>query len=117
MKKKKINSILKKVLEDIQKNGFLRVKLDGELMRVEEALDLTLNPRKTHTLSILVDRLSIDKSIERARLAESIETALRFGKGILEVEIFEKGKDKESNQKLLKTFKPNFSPTFCTLSL
>ena len=81
----------KKIFEDIQKNGFLRIKLDGGLMRVEEALDLTINPRKAHSISILVDRLLIDENTERARLAESIEIALRFGNGIVGIEVVERG--------------------------
>jgi excinuclease ABC subunit A len=113
----------KKILEDIQKNGFLRVKLDNGLMRIEEALDLTINPRKAHSISILVDRLLIDDNTERARLVESVETALRFGKGVVEVE-FPKCGNKDvkianhENQAFeILRFSENFSCFKCCVSI
>ena len=70
----------KKTLERIRKQGFLRVRLDGGIMRTEEALDLDLDCKKKHTLEAVVDRLILDKDTEKTRLIESLETALALGK-------------------------------------
>ncbi|MEK7122066.1 MAG: excinuclease ABC subunit UvrA, partial [Patescibacteria group bacterium] len=71
----------KKTLEEIRKQGFLRTRIDGEIMRTEEALDLDLDYKKKHTLEAMVDRLILDKDAEKARLMESLGTALALGKG------------------------------------
>ncbi|MEK6829273.1 MAG: excinuclease ABC subunit UvrA, partial [Nanoarchaeota archaeon] len=61
----------------------MRVRMDGILYRVEEALEKTLDRKKKHTIEAVVDRLVIDKDIDRSRLADSVETALKLGKGIV----------------------------------
>lgn len=73
----------KTILAEIERGGFLRVRLDGEVMRVEEARDLSLDPKKKHTIEVVVDRLVIDGELDRARLRDSVETALKIGKGFL----------------------------------
>ncbi len=71
------------VLEEIRRGGFIRVRIDGEAVRVEEAEGKTLNPKKTHTIEVIVDRLLVDKELDRPRLRESLETALKIGKGLV----------------------------------
>lgn len=73
----------KGVLEEIQRAGFIRVRIDGIVHLIEEALAIDLNPKKNHNIEVVVDRLIIEKSIDRTRLADSIETALKLGKGVL----------------------------------
>lgn len=72
----------KKALSDVARKGFLRVRIDGEILRIEEALDRALNPKIKHQIEAVVDRLSIDKETERGRVADSLETALRLGEGM-----------------------------------
>jgi len=71
----------KKVLQEIEQRGFLRVRADGEIMTLEEAHDLHVDPKKKHSIEVVVDRLIIDEEIERMRLRDSLETALSIGKG------------------------------------
>src|SRR3989338_4284076 len=73
----------KSIFAEIKRGGFLRARVDGDVMRLEEAADLTLNPKKSHNIEVVVDRLIVDKDLDRPRLRESLETALRIGKGMV----------------------------------
>ncbi|OGE77987.1 MAG: excinuclease ABC subunit A [Candidatus Doudnabacteria bacterium RIFCSPHIGHO2_01_FULL_46_14] len=66
------------VLEEIKKAGYARVRLDGTFMDLDEAIALNLDKKKKHSLDVVVDRITIDKN-ERARLNDSLETALDLG--------------------------------------
>ncbi|HOC09958.1 MAG TPA: excinuclease ABC subunit UvrA, partial [Bacillota bacterium] len=74
----------KKVLEEIGKAGFVRVRVDGETMELGEEIKLEKN--KKHTLEVVVDRLVVREGIEK-RLADSMETCLKMSKGILIVDV------------------------------
>lgn len=74
----------KKALENIQKDGFVRVMIDGERYDLEEEIDL--KKTKKHDISVIVDRIIIKEGIE-ARLADSIETALNLADGLLLVDV------------------------------
>ena len=77
------------ILEEIQRAGFVRVRIDGIIYRVEEALEKTLDRKKKHNIEVVVDRLILDYSppstqdLDKSRLVDSIETALKLGKGIV----------------------------------
>src|SRR3989344_1948000 len=71
------------VLEEIQRGGFIRVRIDGVLYPIEEAVEKQLDKQKKHNIEVVVDSLTLDKSLERARLTDSLETALKLGKGIV----------------------------------
>lgn len=73
----------KSVLREVQRGGFLRVRIDGEIMTIDEALDAPIDPKRKHTMEVVVDRLTIDPDLERQRLRDSLETALTVGKGLL----------------------------------
>ncbi len=64
----------KKVFEDAAGGGFVRVRVDGKLMRVEEASRLNLDKQKRHVIDIIVDRIIL-KPNSRPRIAESVEIA------------------------------------------
>ena len=68
------------VFESIRKKGFLRVRLDGAMVELDELPKL--DKRKAHSIDIVVDRLTLDGAI-RSRLADSVELALREGEGRL----------------------------------
>ncbi len=80
-------------LADAKRAGFVRVRVDGSIYELEEKIELDKN--KKHTIEIVVDRLTLENvsSDDRARLAESTETALRLGEGKLKV--VDADKDKE----------------------
>jgi len=101
----------KKTLEEIRKQGFSRVRLDNVVMRIEEALDLNLDYKKKHTLEAMVDYLILDKDAEKARLMESLGTALALGKGTAIIS-FQMDKDAEEI-----IFSRNFACVDCGFSL
>ncbi|HZX47138.1 MAG TPA: excinuclease ABC subunit UvrA [Clostridia bacterium] len=74
----------KKVLEEIRKAGFVRVRVDGDTMDLGE--EIILEKNKKHTLEVVVDRLVVREGIEK-RLADSMETCLKMSKGILTVDV------------------------------
>ena len=101
------------VLEEIQRAGFVRVRIDGIIYRVdevlphlpprpalrgsavEELLERALDRKKKHNIEVVVDRLILparpggpgrpgrDKDLDKSRLVDSLETALKLGKGIV----------------------------------
>lgn len=71
-----------KILEDARKAGFVRARIDGLMVNLED--DIKLDKQKKHTIEIVVDRLVISSDI-RSRLAESVETALDSADGIMQV--------------------------------
>lgn len=75
-----------KLIEDIGKKGYVRLRVDGEIVDVNEVPDLDKN--KNHTIEVVVDRLVIKEGIE-TRLADSIETALELSEGSLTVDVID----------------------------
>ena len=65
---------------EILRDGFLRVRVDGTVREISEGM--ALDRYKVHTIEIVVDRLTVKKEA-RARVADSVEVALRFGAGVL----------------------------------
>ena len=76
-----------KLLESFQKEGFLRVKIDGELYELTDDIDIERN--KKHNIDIIVDRLVIKEDI-RNRLSESVETALKHANNLVKIDIIGK---------------------------
>jgi len=70
----------RKELEKAGKDGFVRVRIDGEIMPLEDAPALQKNIK--HDIELVVDRLVIRDGM-RTRLADSVETALRYGEGLM----------------------------------
>jgi excinuclease ABC subunit A len=84
------------VLEEIQKAGFVRVRLDGQVLDLGE--DIQMDRYKIHTIEAVVDRLVIRHPGEAeeaqaflSRLTDSIETALKFGEGYLVIQVLGSG--------------------------
>jgi excinuclease ABC subunit A len=73
-----------KLLEGAQKEGFVRVIVDGKLYELSE--EIKLEKTKKHDIDILVDRLVVKEEI-RNRLAESVETALKHTEGLVKIDI------------------------------
>ena len=73
-----------KLLSDFNKEGFVRVRIDGEVFELTD--DINIDRNKKHNIEIIVDRLIIKEDI-RSRLTESIETALRFANNLVLVDI------------------------------
>lgn len=73
-----------KLIDDISKKGYVRVRVDGEITDVNEVPELDKN--KNHSIEVVVDRLVVKPGIE-TRLADSIETALQLSEGTLIVDV------------------------------
>lgn len=72
-----------KQLEEFQKDGFVRAKIDGKMVELSD--DITIDRKKKHSISIVVDRLVI-KSDMRSRLTESVEIALKHANNLVTIE-------------------------------
>lgn len=97
----------KKVLENIHREGFSRVRIDDVMYNLDDGDEIKLEKTKKHTIEVVVDRLAIREGI-RQRLAESMETALKLGEGVVYVQIV----DGE-----LMMFSQNFACVDCGISL
>ncbi|MCD8830199.1 excinuclease ABC subunit UvrA, partial [Staphylococcus gallinarum] len=75
-----------KLIDDIGKKGYVRVRVDGEITDINEVPELDKN--KNHTIEVVVDRLVVKDGIE-TRLADSIETGLQLSDGNLVVDIID----------------------------
>ncbi|MCX7829328.1 MAG: excinuclease ABC subunit UvrA, partial [Thermanaerothrix sp.] len=71
-----------KILEDARKAGFVRARIDGLVVQLEDSIKL--DKQKKHTIEIVVDRLVVSRE-NRSRLAEAVEQALETAEGIMTV--------------------------------
>ncbi|HEU5047631.1 MAG TPA: excinuclease ABC subunit UvrA [Rickettsiales bacterium] len=82
----------RKELQSLQKEGFQRIKIDGEIYELSELPEIDKN--KKHNIEVVVDRLVVSDDLGN-RLPDSIETALRLSDGLLLVEVLGKGEEHE----------------------
>jgi excinuclease ABC subunit A len=94
------------IFKDLPKAGFVRVRVDGEIYDLSEEFQLDKN--KKHTIEAVVDRLQIEKDENATRLADSVETALKLGLGVVLVKILD-------GEELL--FSEHFACAHCGISL
>lgn len=74
----------KKILETIKKDGYIRLRVDGEMMSIDD--EINLNKSKNHTIEIIVDRIILKDNVS-SRLYGSIETAAELSGGIVTVSV------------------------------
>ena len=96
----------KTILQDLRKEGFVRVRVDGEMHDLSEEFQLDKN--KKHNIEVVVDRLMIEKEENTARLADSIETTLKLGTGVALISILD-------GEELL--FSEHFACAYCGISV
>jgi len=77
-----------KLLESMQKEGFVRVRIDGEMYELTDEIKLDKN--KNHNIDIVVDRLVVREDI-RNRLAESVETAMKHSENLVKIDFIGEG--------------------------
>ncbi|WP_425590043.1 excinuclease ABC subunit UvrA [Fictibacillus sp. S7] len=94
-----------KILEDIKKQGYVRVRVDGELLDVSE--DIKLEKNKKHSIDVVVDRIVVKEGIA-TRLADSLETALNLAGGTVTVDVM-------GEEELL--FSQNHACPYCGFSI
>ncbi len=100
----------KSVLTDVAKAGYVRVRVDGEMYEVTD--DIPMDRYKQHTIEVVVDRIVVKEGIER-RMADSIEAALKMGKGMVALSYEAPGS--EETTELI--FSENYSCAECGFSL
>ncbi|MGA7678244.1 MAG: excinuclease ABC subunit UvrA [Dehalococcoidia bacterium] len=93
------------VFDDLRKAGFVRVRIDGRIHDLSEEFELDKN--KKHTIEAVIDRLRIGEA-EKSRIADSVETALKLGTGVVLVSII-------NGDELL--FSEHFACVLCGMSL
>jgi len=79
-----------KIFEDIKKQGYVRVRVDGEIKELEEPI--TLEKNKKHNIEVVVDRVIVKPGVEN-RLADSLEAALALADGVVFVNVGSEEKD------------------------
>ena len=94
-----------KLIEGFQKEGFIRIRLDGELYEITD--DLDIDRKKKHDLDILVDRIVIKQDV-RNRLTESVEIALSHADNLVKVDVV--GQEE-------KLFSQNYACPECGISM
>ena len=93
-----------KLLQDFEKEGFVRVRIDGEVYEITDEIEI--DRKKKHNIDIIVDRLVIKPDI-RNRLAESVETALKHANNLVAIDIIGQGD---------KLFSQNYACPDCGIS-
>ncbi len=96
-----------KTFENIKKDGFARIRVDGDIYELDEDLDLTLDRHIKHNIEIIIDRLKMKPDI-RKRLTEDIEISLRESSGIVYIQML----DSEE----IISFSENFSCVDCGIN-
>ena len=96
------------IFETAARSGFVRVRVNNEIHMLEDLSQLNLNRNQWHYIELVVDRLIVRPDIEMNRVAESVETALREGEGVLQVAV-------EDGDELV--FSEQFACVRCGISL
>lgn len=94
-----------KIFETMRKEGYVRVRVDGQVRTLEE--EFVLDKKKKHSIAVVIDRLAVRDNIVQ-RLSDSIETALKLAEGIVEIEVI----DGE-----IMTFSEHFACNDCGVSM
>jgi excinuclease ABC subunit A len=104
------------IFQDLQKAGFVRIRVDGQIHDLSEELQLDKN--RKHSIEAVVDRLQIEKNENTTRLADSIETALKLGSGVVLISIrncHSEHSEESRSEELL--FSEHFACPYCGVSL
>ena len=83
-----------KTLENLQKEGYIRLRVNGDMVEITD--DIDLNKNKKHSIDVVIDRIVVKEGIE-SRLSDSIETALKLGEGSLIVDVID-GEEMRMNE-------------------
>lgn len=105
-----------KLLEVLRKNGYSRVRIDGEMYELDE--EINLEKYKIHNIEVIVDRLIIKEGIE-SRVSESLETVLTLASGLATVYVMPQSDDENTPAPAPyeMLFSKNFSCSTCGVSL
>ncbi|PIX52305.1 MAG: excinuclease ABC subunit A, partial [Candidatus Aquicultor secundus] len=96
----------RELFERLRKDGFARVQVDGKVYGLDE--DIKIDKKERHDIDVVVDRIVMKDGIQR-RLADSIETALSLGEGIVSIQVIDGGERQD--------FSTHFACIDCGISL
>lgn len=96
-----------RVLDDMRRAGYVRMFVDGEVRTLDE--EITLDKKKKHSLSVVIDRLAVRDNIQQ-RLTDSVETALKLADGFAEVAVL-------GDEQQIMLFSEHFACNDCGISL
>src|SRR6476620_1922199 len=85
----------RKIFDDARKKGFARVRVNGTIYSLDEADDIKLERYEKHDIEVVVDRVVVKADVQM-RIADSVQTALKLGEGIILVEVLGSGEANES---------------------
>ena len=115
----------KDIFEEARKAGFVRVRVNGTVYRLEDMGDLALDKKKWHYVEIVVDRLIVGEDMELTRVSDSVETALKHGSGVVQIVLtrgpspngseMTEGQDEGAEEELV--FSEQFACVHCGVSL
>lgn len=93
----------KNVISRIRRDGYMRVRVDGKMLRLDED-EIILEKQKKHNIDIVIDRIVV-KDSARSRTAEAVELAIKEGEGLVTVQFIKKdaGKDGEGIEETFST--------------
>jgi excinuclease ABC subunit A len=100
----------REIFDQIKKEGFVRARVDGKIMEIEG--EIKLEKYKKHNIEVVVDRLVVEKKIAK-RLADSLETALKLGSGIVVVNVLGKSAGSRGEELL---FSEHYACVHCGIS-
>ncbi|KKP98983.1 MAG: UvrABC system protein A [Parcubacteria group bacterium GW2011_GWC1_38_17] len=107
----------KNIIDLIERSGYLRARIDGQIHKIDDAKNTQLDKNKKHKIDAVIDRFILDREIERSRIADSVEKALKLGEGTIIVSVkSEEGKVK-SNESSDIIFSEKFACQDCGVSL
>lgn len=86
------------LLESYRKRGFVKVRIDGKISNLGDKHEL--NRYKNHDIELVIDRTKLDENSDK-RLRESVKTALKYGKGVLQILDLDTGETRFFSQKLM----------------
>ncbi|MCT4632549.1 MAG: excinuclease ABC subunit UvrA [Firmicutes bacterium] len=78
----------KKELESLKKEGFVRIRIDGEMYEISD--DISLEKNKKHTIEVVIDRIKMKDGI-RSRVSDSVEVALKLSEGLVLIDVIGDG--------------------------
>jgi excinuclease ABC subunit A len=100
------------LLDEMAHQGFARVRVDGEIVELAQRAELQLARYEQHTIEVVVDRLVSRPGVAR-RLTDSIETALRLGEGVAEIQLVDVPASSGANGDEILTFSQHLACTHC----
>jgi excinuclease ABC subunit A len=103
----------REVLEAIERAGYIRVRIDGEIIMARESLNRQLGRYERHNIEAVVDKFTTGTDIDRSRIAESTEAALKLSEGVIIANLTDLKSKKEKDE----IFSEHFACLHCGLSI